>query len=295
MGIEDLDSFEDVVDAVLTRANEETDGTSDWDSEARMLVVAHHRRLVNAYPWLCLEVYPPGRLLTSAGITTLTLTAASVGLAQTVTLSADPAGSILGWKIAPRGTDYAMRVTADNGSMPTVDVVPEVLAAGTACDLYQDEYDLAATFNLFVSGLYTRREDPIPVLDDERLRRASTIPAKRGWPAESAALIGPRKIRLSHWDTLRHPIEYPYTFDPGDPSGSSEMTIEGRLRVLLVEMALPDLLDLKRGFGEADKKRIAVFGQGGMLDEAKDVDRRRRRGGEFARHQREQADDNPWG
>ena len=214
-----------------------------------------------------------------------------------MTLSAAHSETILNWKIVPRGKDYAMRVTAGGaGSTPTVDVVPEVLAAGTACDIYQDEYDLASDFNLFVHGLRTRREVGIPVISDERFRDRATTPAARGWPAARAVLIGPQKIRISHWDTVRNPIEYPYTYNPGDPSGTGAMTIEARLRALLAEMALPECLELKRGGAEANAARIRVWGQGGMMDEAKEVDAMRRRGGVHGTEGREQNDDgNPYG
>lgn len=295
MGITDLTSFEDLVDACLTRANEETDGTSDWDSEARMAVIAAHRRLVNKFPWVSLEKYPPGRLLTTAAITTLTLTVAAAGTSVAVTLSAVPAQTITNWMIVPRGKDYAMRVTAGGATAtPTVDVAPEAIASALACDIYQDEYDLASDFNLFVNGLWTRDNDLIPVLDDERVRLATGVPAPQGWPVKCAALIGRQKIRLSGWDTSRHPVEYPYTYDPGDPSGTSAMTIESRLRSLLAEMALPTVLDLKRGFTEAQKQRVLVEAPGGLLEEAMGVDQRRRRGGDFGRTQREQSDNNPW-
>lgn len=293
MAITDLNSFEDVVDWILTQANEETDGTSDWDSEARAAVVAAHRELVNLYPWLSLEKYPPGVLLTRAPITTLTLTAATVGTTVAVTLSAAPSVDISNWHINPAGKDYAYRVTADGTlATPTVDIVPETIAAGTKCTIYQIEYALASDFNLFLNGMWARAGRAIPVLDDEQHRLRSNVPARQGWPPDNASLIGRQRVRFSSYGSAREPVEYPYTYDPGDPSGTSALTIESRLRPLLAEMALPDLLDLKRGFAEAERRRQRLPA---MIEGAIEVDRMRRRGGVLGRQSREASQsENPY-
>lgn len=293
MAINDLLSFEDAVDLVLSKANEETDGSSDWDLEARAAVVAQHRRLVNLFPWVCLEKSPPGMLLTTAAITSLTIAVAAAGIGVAVTLSAVPSRDITGEKIT-LGKDYVLRVlSGGTTATPIVDMVPEVIAAGTACTVYQDEYNLASDFNMLVNGLWTRAGRFIPVTDDERTRRTAwgPAPSQQGWPPRMATMVGAQRIRVSGWDTQRHPIEYPYTYNPGDPSGTGAMTIEPRLRALLVTMALPEVLDLKRGFAESLKLRQF---EPGLIEEAKDTDHRRRRGGELGRLSREQSE-SPWG
>lgn len=291
MALPNLDSFSDVTDWILTRANEETDGTSDWETEAQAAVVAAHRDLVDAYPWLCLEKYPPGVLLTLAPITARTLTVAAAGTAVAVTLDAVPGQDIADWFIQPATKDYLMRVTA-NGTIatPTVDVAPEVISTAVACTIFKLEYSLASDFNLLLNGLWARGGRPIPVLDDEQHRQRWNIPTGASWPPDNAALIGTQKIRFSSYSAVREPVDYPYTKYPGDPSGSSALTIESSLRTLLANMALPDLLDLKRGFAEAQRLRLMLPG---MIEEAKEVDRQRRRGGVFGRQSRESAS-SPW-
>ena len=71
--------------------------------------------------------------------------------------------------------------------------------------------------------------------------------------------IGKTKLRFSSYPDARKRVEFPYTFYPGDPSGSAEMSIDGLLRVVLVEMALPEVLRLKKA--EAEAQRIEALAE----------------------------------
>ncbi len=251
----ELLSFNDVKNSVLSRANEESDGTSDWEGNAVTAVTAAHRRLVGLYPWMCLEKYPPGVVLVPATITDLLVTTTAGGAAATWGgAAASYAASLKYYKIIPSGKDYVLRVATHVAGTTalTLDAAPESLAA-VACTVYLDEVDLPSDFNLFVNLAWTNGGEPIRIRGDEKGR--ADYPPNEGtsWPPVEAVRIGKTKIRFSHHPDARKRVEIPYAFDPGDPSGSGEMSIDGHLRMLLVDMALPEVLRLKKAESEAQR------------------------------------------
>ena len=282
----ELVSFSDVKNRVLSRANEEVDGTSDWDADAGTAVVAAHRRLVGFYPWMALEKYPPGVVLVPAAVTDLLITTTA---GQTSATFGGPAASYAtsrkDWKIIPTGKDYPIRVTAHTAAATalTVDAAPETLAA-VACTVYQDEVDLPSDFMFFLNCAWTNGGEPIRVRGDEQTRVDYPDQAGTSWPPVQAVRIGKTKLRFSSYPDARKRVEIPYTFDPGDPSGTGTMSIDDHLRVVLVELARPEVLRHKKA--EAEAQRIELLAQG-MLARAADRDRQLRRSllGQLSREQ----------
>lgn len=272
----ELASYADIKARILSRANEETDGTSDWDADAGTAVVAAHRRLIGLYPWMALEKYPPGVVLVPAAITDLLITTTAGQTGATFGgAAASYAATRLHYKIIPTGKDYLIRVTAHTAGATalTVDAAPETLAA-VACFVYLDEVDLPSDFNLFVNLAWTNGGEPIRVIGDEKVRADYPGSASTSWPPARAVRIGKTKVRFSSVPDARKRVEIPYTFDPGDPSGSSEMSIDDHLRVVLVEMALPEVLRLKKA--EQEARAVEVLAER-MMARAIDREQQRRR------------------
>ncbi len=254
----ELTSFADIKNSALNRANEAQDGTSDWDASAATAVTAAHRRLVALYPWICLEKYPPAAVLVPAMITDLTITT-TAGLAAATWggAAASYAASLKNYKIIPSNVDYVLRVLTHTAAVAalTVDAAPETLAA-VACVVYLDEVDLPSDFNLFVNAAWTNGGVPIRIRSDESSRNDYPPSASPSWPPVEAVRVGPTKLRFSSVPDAKKRVEIPYTYDPGDPTGAAALAIDGPLRSLLVDLALPEVLRLKKA--EAEARQIEV-------------------------------------
>src|SRR3990167_5620784 len=170
-----LDTFEDLVAWILGRADEiDAGGTASASPFYGLMdeaVAEVHRDLITRHPFLDLQASPPGAFVTTDDITTTTITIASTGTGVTCTLSAAPTASIAGRKIRPSGDNWLARVTAPAaGTLTcTLDAVPETVAAGTACVIFQDEYNLASDLGIFVDGLWDQAGDFLPLVSTERL------------------------------------------------------------------------------------------------------------------------------
>lgn len=256
------DSFEDVVDDVLERGDEETDGTSDWDAAVRRAVVRAFHFFHNAHPFWWTEVTPPGVFLTVAPITNLTITIAAAGEGVAATLSSTYATSLTGYKLIFSGEDYSIRITAHTAGTAalTLDAAPEAKAAGTAVTIVKDEYDLVSTVGMLVDGLWTGRGEFIALKSEDYIRTTFPDPPDSGWPPECFTRITKRRIRLSQYPDAVHRIEYPYTQMPADPSGSGDLVIDQNFRWVLSDGGLYFLHLLKSDKrAEASK---ALFEQG---------------------------------
>lgn len=246
-----IDSYEDLRTFVLTRLGEDpTDTTSDFYTMFDELFAETHRDIITRHPFLDLWADPPGVLVTNNDITTLTVTAASTGTSVAATLSAAPSGSISvsGYKLRPTGKSWAARITAHTAGSTTVtlDGVPETLAAGSACVLYQDEYTIASDLGVFAtSGLWDQNGALVRVVALEDLLATFPDPPQGATQAVWVARVGPRKIRLSHYPTTIRRYEYPYVAEIADPSGSGALTLPRYLRTAYAEGTLALVMQQK--------------------------------------------------
>ena len=274
------DTLANVKSIVLFRGDEPTDGTSDWDAETDNILIEVWRDLTVRHPWLSLIKDPPGVFLTVAPITTTTITIATAGTSVTVTFSAAPAASITGYRIQPSGKPYFLRVTAHTAAAltATIDAAPETITTALACDIVQDEYDLATDLGMFVDGLWTPESpEPIPLHSEERIKQDYGTGVTKQWPPKAFARIGSTRIRLSHAPTVARRVEYPYSRKPVDPPAGT-LAIDAYLRPVYALGCLAQLyhdkfdrrfkatfdryeLGLKRAFEYETRQRIAVLGR----------------------------------
>lgn len=253
-----LDTFDDLVQLVLTRADEISAGgsasASPFYGVMDETVAGAWRDLITRYPWLDMTKDPPGAFVTTDDITTTTLTIATAGTAVSGTLSAAPSASITGRKIRPSGVTWIARVTAHTAGSTTVtlDAVPAAIAAGTACVIFQDEYDLASDLGAFASGLWDQAGHFVRLVGLETLLAAYPAP-RAGTTAEVFARLTKTRIRLSQYPNSVRRYEYPYLAELADPSGAATLAIPSHLRPILAEGTLALLFQMKgdRRQGEA--------------------------------------------
>jgi hypothetical protein len=217
---------------------------SDFLSAVRRALIRANHDLSSRHPWWWLRSYPPGAFNTTDDITTLTITATTVGTGVTATLSASQSASLVGRKILPSGQSWFARVTAHANPSATVtlDSVPTSLAAGTAITIVQDEYQLAADLGLFVDGLWTEDGYFVELQPEERIRKDYGDKPSPSWPPTAFCRLDPRRIRLSHYPNAVKRVEYPYCtmpddLDPTDGS-TTEVTVPHAWRWLLADATL---------------------------------------------------------
>jgi hypothetical protein len=135
----------------------------------------------------------------------------------------------------------------------TLDAVPATIAAGTACVIFQDEYDLASDLGTFVDGLWDQAGEFVPLLDYEPLVATYPDPPVAKRVAEAFTRLTRRRIRLSHYPNAIRRYEYHYLAELTDPTGTSTLTLPPYLRPVLVEGMLAILYQMKmdRRQGEA--------------------------------------------
>jgi len=254
-----LDSYTDLLRWVLSRAGEETDGTSKYATDAADAGIEAWREFTTRYPWLSLRKSPPGAFNVVAPVTTLTLTVAAAGESVGATLSATYATSLAGRKIRPSGKAWAARITAHVAGTDalTLDAAPETVTAGTACTIFQDEYDLASDLGLFVDGIWTQDGSFIALKGEEWMKGRYSDPPSAGWPAKYFCRLTRRRIRFSTYPSAVERCEYPYNYEAADPSGAGALAIDGHLRPAFAEKWLELVFQFK-----SDKRQVEAFQRG---------------------------------
>lgn len=273
-----VDSYTTLKAHVLTRALEATDGTSEFDSLADDAIIAAWRDLTVRWPWLDFRKDPPGAGVVAADITTLTITVATAGEGVSGTLSSVPSVSVVGYKCRPASKNWIARITAQAGAVVTFDAVPETLAAGRSVTLFKDEYELASDLGVFEDGIWWQDGHFVALVEEEWLRRQFPDPPSGARVPSYFARLGRRKIRFSEYPIDVQRFEYPYTYEPSDPSGSGTLVIAAHLRHALAQLSLSLLYEMKLDRREGDAKARAEE----MINGAIAYERRRRTGyGQF--------------
>lgn len=248
------DSFANARSLILERAYEDPDDSAgDFYESAGVALVQAWRDLFMRHPWHGFIKDPPGAFVTTDDATG-TLTISSTGTSVSGTLAAAPTSSYAGRKMVPNGKTWVARVTAHTANTTTVtfDAIPETLSAVTAT-FFQDEYDLASDLGCLVDGLWAGTHF-VELWGEARLKAEYPDPPSSGDYPVAFARLTRRKIRLSHYPAAIKRYEYPYSYEPSDPSGSGTVELEAHLRMAWAEKAYALLLDMKvdRRYREAE-------------------------------------------
>ena len=233
-----FDSYNDVLSWVLSLADMQASG-DDWESETKSAIVRAWDDFMNRHPWWFALKFPPGVFLTSDDITNRTLTIVASGTAVAGTLSSTVAIDLDNYKIKPSGKNWAARITAHTAGSAsiTLDAAPEAITAGTACVIFQDEYQLASDLGLFVDGLWRQDGHFVELWAEERLRREYPDPPSGGDTPVAFCRLDKRRIRLSHYPMAVKRYEYPYAAVLAQPSGSGDLAIDQNFRHVLADGA----------------------------------------------------------
>lgn len=254
MSLTAITSFLDALQTILKRAYEDpTDTAGDWYEAAQGALIEAWRWAITAYPWLDLVKSPPGSFVTVDDITGLTLTVAAAGTGVAGTLSASQSVDLTDYRAIVSGYSWRPRITAHTppSAAVTLDAVPAALSA-VSVTLYKDEYTLASDLGVFVDGLWAGDGGFVTLISEEALKSAYGPHPGPSTVASEFARLGQRRIRLSHYPTSVQRYEYPYCYEPSDPSGSGAVAIGTHLIPAWVEKALSILLEMKMDRRYAD-------------------------------------------
>lgn len=247
-GVDNLESCEAIKQWALNRADEQVDGTSDFDRGADLALVQKYRDLQTRHPWLCTIKYPPGLILVKAPVKGLRITVFAASTA--VTLSAAPPNGINveDWIVIPRGKDYFLRVTShSSGSTSlTVDGAPEDLA-DVEVTIVKIEYELPDGCGIIIdSCVRTHDNERVTLRTQEQLEELHPGVPDELWPPEHAARITKTRLRLSSYPNAGKRLIVTYTEERDDPCAQNPMPLDGHLRSTLAEGVLDILYELKQ-------------------------------------------------
>jgi len=246
----------DIVDDVLFRAGERTDGSSEFQDQALIYV----NRAWQAV-WMGGEEIDPtiredwlwlrklGVMVLSAGITDGS--AATTKGSATITFSVPPVVSVTGYYFRVKGWQDVYTVTAHTANSPTATIDGAwtgPTTVGSQYDLFRLNYDLPSDFLKMNGPFYCRSVAQaypwIPAWIDGMDLEA----IKQMWPADrivagvpsAFAFNSVNNVRFNVYplDTLR--VEFDYTFEPAalTYSGSEEPAIPHQYRKTLADAAL---------------------------------------------------------
>lgn len=246
----------DLVDDILFRAGEQTDGTSNFEAVALQYLNRAYRALWmgggefmdgNNQNWWWLRKDPPGTLTLTPSISTGSVSVTNNS--TSITFSSAPAASVAGYFFRVTGQEDVFRISTHTGGS----------ASATLDSVYTGTTAAAASYKLMLME-YSLASDVLRVIAPMRVRLAhggfisgvDIISMEQNWPlhlAESGvpsefAHIGERKVRFNRFgsdtanDLFR--VEYDYLYKPADltNSGSEEPVVPLQYRHILCDMAL---------------------------------------------------------
>lgn len=269
----------DVLDYILFRAGEPTDGTSDFEAQALIEINRAYRAIwmgggeltpdVNE-PWLWLKKDPPGTLtlqpVVDAGTVDVTNNSASI------TFGTPPAASMAGRFFRTDDKSDVFRVLSHTGGA----------GAATLDSVYTGETNAAATFRVMkmeydLAADILRPIAPMRVhgYNNHRVEGVDLTSLDRDYPLRDAvggipdkfALVTETKVRFNAYggdeatDLFR--VEYDYLVKPADltNSGSEEPLVPLEHRQVLADAALFFVFQSKsdtRAEGSAKQAALGV-------------------------------------
>jgi hypothetical protein len=206
----------DLLEDALFLAGKETDEGSEFFERGLAYLNAAQDALVGGGPlggavleivdWLWAIKQPRGFLVLEPRFDSGAITVALVTDQASGTLSADPGISLVGYRLVVSGETHHPLVSTHEGTGLTF-TSPWVAAdTTTAFTAEKREYDLASDFHRVAS--------PLRCSDRSRIDVVSSV--DEGVPCDTiqAALIAPRKVKMSGVLARRSVYEYDYIFEP---------------------------------------------------------------------------------
>ena len=246
----------DLIDDVLFRVGEPTDGTSDFEAEALRLINRAYRAVwmgggefvegLNE-AWLWLKKDPPGVITLLPSITAGTV--AVTNNSTSITFSSAPAASVAGYHFRTDDDDTVYRIASHTGGAAgaTLDA-PYVFDTNAAATyrLMKLEYTLAADVLRLISPMTVQgsAHDEIEGIDLAALSKNYPLTVIEGGIPDKFAHVTETKIRFNRYggdesDEFSR-VEYDYLQKPADltNSGSEEPLIPLQHRHILADIAV---------------------------------------------------------
>ena len=222
----------DIIDDMLFRAGEPTDGTSDFNATALQYLNRAHLGLCRggaeldptiSEDWWWLRKSPPGKLTLEQSITTGTVNVTNNSTA--ITFSSAPAASVATWFFSVEAEADVYRISAHTAgaAAATLDSVFTGTTAPTATyKLFKLEYDIAADVLRIISPMRVYRADY-----DYEITGMDLLVLDRRWPLALIEEGIPSAFAQADEDTVRVNryagsatglvrAEYDYLYRPSD-------------------------------------------------------------------------------
>lgn len=215
------DTGQDILENVLSRADELEIGAAEREEEAKTYIqAAYISVLTEGYPWPFARKSPPGVLVTNKKRdATITFTQ---GLATATITSIDTTDSMAGRWVWADGEEVVYRIIGH--VTPSTTITLDSVYLGTSgshtCHIFKDEYDLASDFLKPLSHKFLVPGDghsPIELIGaDELSGRASGMITWSGTDSPRyCAFVADKKIRIWPWTTEAKRFTYRYIYHPG--------------------------------------------------------------------------------
>lgn len=250
----------EILDDILFRAGEPTDGTSDFNAQALIDLNRAYRAIwmgggefvegMNE-PWLWLKKSSPGILTLQPYDETGTVSVTNNS--TSATLSATRATDLDGWFFKVVGHPDVFRVdshTAGSAALTLDGVYTGTTNASASFRLFKLEYDLAADLLRLISPMrcYSENVDRIEGIDLSALDNDYPLLYAEAGTPDKFALVTDTKVRFNRYggstSTDLRRVEYDYHARPADltDSGSEEPLVPREHRQILADIGLFYLL-----------------------------------------------------
>lgn len=249
---------QDLVNDVLFRAGEGTDGTSDFQAVALQYLNRAYQALVNGgseidpdvqEDWWWARKHPPGVINVLAAIETGTVSVTNNS--ASITFSSAPAASVAGYffRVKDQPDIYRIATHTAASTSATLDAVytGPTNAAGTY-RLMKLEYDLPSDLIRIISPMRISQgwEDEVEGVELSAMEREWPLRDIEGGSPTQFAMVTEMKLRFNKYgpvvgttpNMIR--VEYDYIYRPADltNSGSEEPIIPRQYRRLLSDIAV---------------------------------------------------------
>lgn len=244
----------DLVNDILFRAGEPTDGTSNFEATALQYLNRAYRTVWlgggefldgNNQNWWWLRKDPPGTLTLQPSISAGTVNVTSNS--TSITFSSAPSASVTGYFFRVTGQEDVFRILTHTGgsASATLDSVYTGTTSTTASyKLMKMEYDLASDVFRVIAPMRVRFSErgEVEGIDLKSMDHAWPIHLAEAGVPELFAHVGERKIRFNRFgsdDGALMRVEYDYLYIPADltDSGSEEPLVPLAYRYILSDIA----------------------------------------------------------
>lgn len=272
----------EILDDILTRAGELTDGSSDFEVQGLIYLNRAAKALYRGGGEIDKNIHEDwlwqkktATLVMEPKIAAGTVTATKNS--NSITFSSPPAASVAGWFFKVDVHSDWFQVLAHTGGAATATLDSVYTGAdvtGAAFKLIKLEYDLASDFlrpyspfNMSVLPQQFPYQDyQVNGIESSELKSTYPLTLVAEGAPSAFALVGQKKVRFSGYplDLLR--VEYDYLYLPADltNSGTEEPIVPYEDRHILADIALLFLLDEMENSRAAGVGQLAVSGLNAM-------------------------------